>query len=152
MLPMLWALKRDSKYWWCLHCSGQEECARGGWPAEASLFLLESENESIPAVLAAGLLVSDVQTSVLPVCPGKGSGKPWLRPGGLADGLCLSWGGAAGLSRPLLSPVHCLWCLDVHITYTKLKRGFSLQTECSQGNLVEKCHANAIQSSNDLSF
>lgn len=60
--------------------------------------------------------------------------------------------GAAGLSRPLLSPVHCLRCLDVHITYTKLKRGFSLQTECSQGNLVEKCHANAIQSSNDLSF
>lgn len=29
---------------------------------------------------------------------------------------------------------------------------FFSSIECSQGNLVEKCHANAIQSSNDLSF
>lgn len=28
---------------------------------------------------------------------------------------------AADLSPPLLSPMHCPWCLDIRVTYTKLK-------------------------------
>lgn len=75
---------------------------------------------------AAGQSLTDVQ-NLEPEVLEKGSGRPRLRSGGLTDELCLSWGenamprSAADLSPPLLSLVHCLWCLDISINYTKLK-------------------------------
>jgi len=77
--------------------------------------------EPVPlAAQVADESVTDGQTSVFQVCPGKGSGRPWLRSGDSQMDFA-SPGARMPSSAADLSPVCCLWCLDICRTYAKLK-------------------------------